>query len=836
MTMNKKLLLFITLLFSATYVFAQSMSDDQIVQFIKTEQAKGTNQQTIVSKLMRRGVTTQQLQRVRRKYQQQQQQLGAVDASQRVIDDNRMRLDTENGAFGSTNNRIMSTMERREAMNEELMAFGQDSIMAGGSSDPYEVFGRNIFNNTYLTFQPNTNMATPQNYRLGPGDKVLIDVFGASQESFQATISPDGVIVIPGIGPIKVGGLSVGEATSKVRGTMGPRYASSQITMSLGETRSIQVQVMGEVVLPGTYTLSSLSTAFNALYAAGGINDIGTLRDIEVYRNGRVIAHIDVYDYILNGNSAGDVRLQDNDIIRVGTYDCIVSARGRVKRPMYYEMKSTETVGTLIDYAGGFTGDAYRKNVRLIRKSETGYSIHTIEEFDQRNFTLHDGDSLYVDNVLDRFSNIVEIRGAVRHPGQFEKGGPISTVRELINAAEGLRPDAFVTRAVMHRQKADRTLELLPVDVQGILDGSVPDIVLQNNDVIYIPSKTDMLGEQTLRISGEVHFPGQYAFADKTTIEDLILQAGGPTAAASFAKINVYRRITDRGATESNDTITRTFTFSLKDGFVISNDRDVETVFYLEPYDIVVVRKSPAYEQQQNVRVQGSVNFPGQYAMSSKTYRLANLIKDAGGISIDGWAKGARLERQLTAEEREQREISMRAQQIALYEESMITENKNFDLQRADSLLDIKLDLGNTYVVAIDLEDAIKHPEGDENIELRDGDRLIVPEYSSTVKISGDVMYPISVNYKKGETLGYYIKLAGGFGDNARKRHAYAIYMNGSVKKISKHSRKDIQPGCEIVIPSKKIKNQMTPAETMALGTSATSIATMIITVANILK
>lgn len=834
--MNKKILVFLSFLFLTTSAFAQSMSDDQVVSFIKTEQANGTNQQTIVTKLMRRGVTTQQLQRVRKKYQQQQMQLGAVSAVDRVKDDDRMRLDEENGSFGNINNRMMTTMERREAMNEELMAFGQDSIMTSGKSDPYEVFGRNIFNNTYLTFQPNSNMATPQNYRLGPGDKVIIDVFGASQESFQATITPDGVVVIPGIGPIKVSGMSVGEATSKVRSTLGARYSASQITLSLGETRSIQVQVMGEVVLPGTYTLSSLSTAFNALYAAGGINDIGTLRDIEVYRNGRVIAHIDVYDYILNGNSAGDVRLQDNDIIRVGTYDCIVSARGRVKRPMYYEMKSTETVGTLIDYAGGFTGDAYKKNVRLIRKSESGYSIHTIEEFDLRGFTLHDGDSLYVDNVLDMFSNLVEIRGAVRHPGQFELGSHISTVRELINAAEGLRADAFLSRAVMHRQRPDRTLELLPVDVKGIMDGQVPDVILKQNDVIYIPSKTDMLGEQTLSIAGEVHFPGRYAYADKTTIEDLVLQAGGPTAAASFAKVNVYRRITDRNAVESNDTITQTFTFSLKDGFVISNDENVETVFYLKPFDIVVVRKSPAYEAQQNVRVLGSVNFPGQYTMSSKNYKLSDLIQDAGGLSFDGWAKGARLERVMTPEEREQRSISMRAQQIALYEESMQTDNKNFDLARADSLLDLKLELGNTFVVAIDLESALKNPKGEENIELRNGDRLVVPEYSSTVKISGDVMYPISVNYKKGETLSYYIRHAGGYGDNARKNRAYAIYMNGAVEKINKHSRKAIQPGCEIVIPSKKIKNQMSTAETMAIGTSAASIATMIITVANILK
>ncbi|MDO4993542.1 MAG: SLBB domain-containing protein [Bacteroidales bacterium] len=834
--MNKKILFFISFLFFSSAVFAQSMSDDQVIKFIKTEQAKGTNQQTIVTQLMRRGVTTQQLQRVRRKYEQQQQQMGAVDAVDRVKDDDRMRYNEERSAFGTENNRYMTTMERREAMNEELREMNVDSVMNTSGTDPYEVFGRNIFNNQYLTFQPNSNMATPQNYRLGAGDKVIIDVWGASQETFSATVSPDGTVVIPGIGPIKIGGLSVGEATSKVRSVLGARYSSSQISLSLGETRSIMVQVMGEVVLPGTYTLSSLSTAFNALYAAGGINDIGTLRDIEVYRNGRVIAHIDVYDYILNGNSAGDVRLQDNDIIRVGTYDCIVSARGRVKRPMYYEMKSSETIGTLIDYAGGFTGDAYKKNVRLIRKSETGYSIHTVEEFDLRGFTLHDGDSLYVDNVLDNFSNLVEIRGAVRHPGQFEMGGPISTVRELINAAEGLRPDAFVTRAVMHRMKVDRTLELLPVDVKGIMDGVVPDIVLKKNDVLYIPSKTDMLGEQTLTISGQVQFPGRYAYADKTTIEDLILQAGGPTAAASFAKVNVYRRITDRNATTANDTITRTYTFSLKDGFVISTDEDAESVFYLHPFDIVVVRKSPAYEAQQNVRVHGSVNFEGEYAMTSKTYKLVDLINDAGGISKEGWAQGARLERVMTEEERFQRSQYLREQQIMLYEQS-ITET-GFNMARADSLLDMRLDLGRTYTVSIDLEQALKNPNSDYNIELRDGDNLYIPQYTGVVRISGEVMRPISVTYQKGETLGYYVDHAGGYADNARKKGVYVVYANGAVMKVNRHSRKAIQPGCEIVIPSKKLKRDknMTTQEALSMGTSAASIAAMVITVANNLK
>ena len=443
---------------------------------------------------------------------------------------------------------------------------------------------------------------------------------------------------------------------------------------------------------------------------------------------------------------------------------------------------------------------------------------------------------MYVDNVLDNFSNLVEIRGAVRHPGQFEMGGPISTVRELINAAEGLRADAFVTRAVMHRMKADRTLELVPVDVQGIMDGLVADIPLQKNDVVYIPSKTDMLGDQTLSITGEVHFPGRYAYADNTTIEDLILQAGGPTPAASFAKINIYRRVVDRNAVTANDTITRTYSFSLKDGFVISTDEDAEKIFYLKPFDIVVVRKSPAYEAQQNVQVLGAVNFEGQYAMTSKNYRLTELIHDAGGLAEDSYAKGARLERVMTEDERFQREQYLREQQIMLYEQS-ITE-AGFNMARADSLLDMRLDLGRRYTVSINLEEALKNPQSDWNVQLRDGDRLVVPQYTGVVRISGEVMRPISVTYEKGETLGYYVDHAGGYADNARKKGVYVVYMNGSVEKINRHSRKAIQPGCEIIVPSKKLKRDknMTTQEALSMGTSAASIAAMVITVANNLK
>ncbi len=829
--------------------FSQSMNDESVIQFVQQEQAKGTDQKQIVTKLLQKGVTVDQLRRIRKKYDAEQNNLGASDLTGKNARKSPSRLRQERQEQGEksqqknqymiqpqyrTQNRNYGTLEEREqALNDEIGFMDIDSLIYYQNyfKDESEVFGRNIFNNQMLTFQPNMNMATPTNYRLGAGDEVIIDVWGASQETFTETVSPDGVITIEGIGPCKIGGMSVGEATAYLRSRLGQFYSGSSIQLSVGGTRSIQVQVMGEVNVPGTYTLSSLSSAFNALYAAGGINDIGTLRDIKVYREGRLISSIDVYDYLLNGNSRGDVRLNDNDIIVVGPYDALVNMRGKVKRPMFYEMKHDESLSTLLRYSGGFTGDAYKKSLRVIRKNGAEYSIHTVGEFDWSTFNVADGDSIFVDSVVARYSNMVEVRGAVFHEGMYQMDGNINTVRELVNAAEGLREDAFTARAVMHRQKEDLTLEVLAVNIQGVMDGSVPDIPLRKNDVLYIPSKLDLQGERTLIINGEVNYPGTYVYADNTSLEDLVLQAGGLTDAASTVKVDVYRRIENPQAMVDDENLTKTFTFALKDGFVI----DGEPGFVLQPYDQVVVRKSPSYSEQKNVYVSGSVNFAGTYAMTNKNYRLSDLVSAAGGLSSLGYAKGARLERRMTEEERQQQEVSLKAAQISLYEESLKSENK-FDIARADSVLSLRLDMGNSFPVAIDLEEALKNPKGEQDIVLREGDRLIVPQYSSTVKISGDVMYPISMNYKKGESLNYYIKRAGGYGDNARKSRVYAIYMNGAVELLSHSSKKAVEPGCTIVVPTKKQKNKMSTAEYAAMGTSAASIATMMVTIANILK
>ena len=801
-------------------VMSQSMSTDQIIQYLQSEMSKGTSQQTIIQNLVRRGVTVEQLRQARKKLESRQQQMGAVGASEGPV--NRMRTQDEE--------RSLSTLERQQMLMAETADMGLPQEQLPEEPQGKRVFGRNLFNQKNLTFAPNQNMATPANYRLGAGDVVIIDVWGASQETFQKTISPDGVVTIEGVGPIKLAGLSVSEATSRLRSQLGRYYSDCQVSLSLGENRSVVVQVMGEVVMPGTYTLSSLSSAFKALYAAGGINDVGTLRDIRVYRGGRVLANIDVYDYLVNGNSRGDVRLQDNDVIIVGPYDCLVEVQGKVKRPMFYEMKSSESVQRLLQFAGGFTGNAFTKSVRLVRKSGSEYSIHTIEEFDMNGFTLADGDSLYVDSIIPRFRNRVTVRGAVKHPGEFQLDGRIQSVRDLVAIADGLREDAFTERAVMHREKEDLTLEMISLDIEGILDGRVPDVPLRNNDLLFIPSKTDMNGDRFLRISGEVNFPGTFQYAENTTIKDLILQAGGLTRAASTAQVDVFRRIYNPSAKQGSNVLARRFSFNIDDGFVVE-----DTLFVLQPYDEVQVRRSPVYAEQQNVRVTGCVNFEGQFAMTHRTFRLSDLIQMAGGTTQEAYTKGARLIRKMSDEERLQRDKSNLNNQILLMERGLEKESFNYAL--ADSILMLKTNSDDSYSVAINLDQALAEPGGPSDLILRANDQLIIPEYSGVVKISGEVMSPTSVHYRKGATLTDYLNSAGGVTKQASRKRTYAIYMNGAVNKLGRTaSGKDLQPGMEIVVPSKPIREGMTTAEISVLGTSVASLTTMIVALINLLK
>ncbi len=842
---------------------SSSMTDDQVMKFVIKEHNSGTSQSQIVTKLMQQGVTIDQIRRVRKKYERasKDQGLGMVSGSTAGKNDTRLRTGKNKNSKGKDangdelednrsqyesqyrvkdsravkqNNRVYDeTDEDFREMTYELDEFVPDTaalldkLMADKTKK--KVFGRNVFNNKNLSFEPNMNIATPRNYRLGPGDAVYIDIYGASQKTIESTVSPDGFVTIDGYGPVQVSGLTVSEANAKLRSTVGSRYSSSQIKLTVGETRSIMVNVMGEVKAPGTYTLSAFATVFHALYMAGGTNDLGTLRNIKVYRNNRLVSTVDIYDYMLNGKLTGNVRLADNDVVVVGPYDCLVNITGKVKRPMWYEMKKNESVGSLLKYAGGFTGDAYTKSVRLIRKTGKEYSVYNVDEFDMSSFHVSDEDSVSVDSVLSRFANMVEIKGAVFRPGMYQVDGEINSVKALLEHADGLKEEAFTARAVMHRMKPDRTLQVIPVDVEGILAGNVADMPLQPNDVLFIPTKQEMMEERTITIHGEVNYPGIYKYASNETIEDFILQAGGLKNSASTVKVDVARRIVNPKALTTDTIAAYTYSFALKDGFVI----DGTPGFELQPFDEVYVRKSPGFSKQQNITVDGEVMFSGTYTLAKKNTRLSDVIKSAGGLNDRAYPAGATLVRKINESERKRLEAARKMaleQYEAVAAEEAVRTGQKVDMTNSERLK--KFQIEETYSVGIELDKALANPGSDEDIVLREGDRIVVPQYTGTVKINGEVMYPNTVGFVKGKKASYYIDQAGGFSNKAKKRQAYIIYMNGTVAKVA-HNAKPM-PGCEIVVPA-KATTKLSIAETMTIGTSVASIATMIATLANIL-
>lgn len=835
----------IFLLFFTLTLSAQSMSDDQVMKFILKEHNSGTSQAQIVSKLVAKGVNINQIRRIRKKYEKEIQgkSLGAI--ADKTVDDAGQMMRQNNGNdkrfsqvnpeetdkvldyYNDKNRNKNTSLSKKSNWNnyddEDEEGTEIDDRLYKNTSENKEmlfngnkVFGRDIFNNTSLTFEPAMNIATPQNYVIGPGDNIKLDIYGASQKSDVYIVSPDGDITVEGFGPIHVSGMSVSRAQSHIRSTLGSRYSSSSIKIGLGQTRTITINVMGEVQAPGTYTLSAFASVFHALYMAGGISELGTLRNIKVFRRGSLITVVDVYDYILNGKLTGNVRLQDNDVIVVGTYDAMVSIKGKVKRPMYYEMKKTESIASLLNYAGGFSSDAYKKTVRVIRNGDTKRKVFNVGEFDFSSFKVQNGDSVGVDSIIARYENMVEVKGAVFRPGMYQLGGEITTVKNLLEQCDGVLEDAITTRGVMHRMNPNRTLSVISVDIAGILAGTSPDVPLQNEDVLFVPSNNDQLTERTITIHGEVMYPGEYRYADNETLEDFVLQAGGLKESASTVKVDVSRRIVDSKAIESNGITAENFSFSLKEGFVI----DGEPGFILKPYDEVYVRKSPGYQTQQNVYIEGEINFPGTYAMSKRESRLSDLVKAAGGVNALAYVKGARLERKITPEER------IRMQQVVDVVEHQTISDDSTDIKR--------LDFGDIYYVGIQLDKALEEPGSDYDLVLREGDRIIVPEYNNTVTISGNVLYPNTVAYKKGKKASYYINQAGGYGNRARRHSTYIVHMNGTVNQVGEGENPT--PGCQIIVPTKPKQDPAKVTQWLGIGSTTAAIATTIATVANLIK
>jgi protein involved in polysaccharide export with SLBB domain len=802
----KKIILNILFLFLFANVLLAQMSDDQIIQYVKQEYSKGTSQEQIAATLIQRGVTRSQLERI--KNQVEQAQLDEADSEKSSAVIHRERQANPNNEINTGELDIISS-----EMSPTIVA---------ATSNAGQIFGRNIFNTRNLSFSPNTNIPTPIDYRLGPGDEVIIDIWGASQATVRQTISPEGSIMIDRLGPIYLNGLTIKEANTYIQKKLSDIYAgvdaggSSQIKLSLGQIRTIQINVMGEVVAPGTYSLSSLSSVFHALYRAGGVNNIGSLRSVGLYRNGKLLRTLDIYEFLMSGKLNEDIRMTDDDVIIVPPYISLVSISGNVKRPMFYEITEKENVADLIRYAGGFTGDAYTKKIRLTRRTEGENQIFTLEEDVYKDFKLKDKDIISVSSGLELFENRAEISGAVYRSGFYEIGNNIKTVKDLITAADGVRGDAFLNRALLTREKEDYTIETLPVDIGMILNGTGQDITLKKNDILYIPSVNELKEYGDFIIYGAIARPGNYKYAENTTLEDLIVQAGGLLESASTVRVDIARRVIEPTSMEQTRILSETFSMGIKDGFVVEGDAG----FILKPYDQIYVRNSPGYQVQRNVHINGEVLFPGAYALNKKTERISDLVKRSGNMTLDAYLKGAKLIRQRSPEE------AFRSQ-VALQMAAM---------GGKDSIAINSLNLNSTYHVGIELDKALQNPGSDYDLVLREGDIVTIPEYENTVKVNGAVMYPNTITYKKGEKLAYYINQAGGYSDKAKKSKTFVIHMNGTVAKVKSGNKNAIQPGSEIIVPTKEPSTKLSLPELLSVGSTVTSMVTIIALLINALK
>ena len=563
------------------------MSDEAVVKYALEGRQSGKSDQQIGKELLARGVTPEQVERLKQKYEDSRTSSETVASDQVISGQRRERPRSSSDTLAVEIPPVPDPAER--------------------GADSRAVFGRNVFRSRALTFEPNENQATPENYRLGPGDEVIIDIWGENERSLREEISPEGNIMVEQVGPVYLNGLTIKEANAKLRGVFGQIYAgvsgdspASEVRVTLGRLRTIQVNVMGEVEMPGTYRLSSFATVFHALYQAGGVTDIGTLRNIRVLRSGREVASVDIYKYLFHGDSKDDIRLEEGDIVLVPSYDLLVEVTGCVKRPM----EAGEPLSQLLAYAGGFTGDAYGREVRVVRTMGREHELFNVDSVGYGTFALMDGDSVAVGRVLDRYANRIEVQGAVYRPGMYELGEGTHTVRELIGRAEGLREDAFRGRALLFRERDDLTPEIVAVDLEGVLSGRLTDISLRRNDVLVVSSVHDLEDRGGFTIGGEVARPGVYPYAAHTTVEDLIVQAGGLLDGASTVKVEVSRRLKDPKSTTPSNGVGKVYAFSLKEGLVV----DGEAGFELAPFDVVEVRRSPGYQPQRQVVLDGELH------------------------------------------------------------------------------------------------------------------------------------------------------------------------------------------------------------------------------------
>ncbi|MBD5291789.1 MAG: capsule biosynthesis protein [Bacteroides sp.] len=794
-------------LFMAVSLLAAALTDDEVIAYIKQASAAGKSDKQIGAELMAKGVTPEQADRIKAR-------LGEQSTSERDVTDQKTGAAAIERVHNAANDISDQTLDE---IGREVDKGNNNTVSAR------QIYGHEVFNARSLTFEPSENLATPQNYRLGPGDEVIIDLWGTSEDHLRQTISPEGSIMISQIGPVYLNGMSISDANRHIKSLFSRKYAGmddaeTEVQVTLGQVRTIQVDILGEVSTPGTFRMSPFSSVFHALYRAGGIRDIGTLRNIQVLRNGKKIAGVDIYEYLFDGKTSGNVRLQEGDVIIVPPYDQLVTIDGNVKRPMYYEIKPGETIDDLLNYAGGFTGDAYSGMVRLARQSGTENELYNIDREEFSSYHLKDGDIVTVGTILDRYANRVELKGSVYRPGMFAIGNDINTVGQLVRKAEGLTDDAYSDRVLLYREGPELQLEIMALDLTGILNGSVPDVELKRNDVLVISSIHELEERGALTIDGLVARPGTYPFADNTTLEDLILQAGGLLEGASTARVEIARRIVDPTSTVQTQRLADLYTVSIENGLGVGDGKG----FLLMPYDRVTVRTSPGYGEQRSVTINGEVLFAGSYTLEKRNERISDVVRRSGGILDDAFIRGAHMTRRLTDDEYTARREAL----------NLAISNSNANV--GDSIALSKIDVSRNYNVGIDLQKALENPGSHYDLVLQPGDEIFVPEQQSIVKISGDVMFPNAVIYEPGKKISYYVDQAGGYGQTAKKNRAYIVYMNGTVAKAKRSS--EVEPGCTIIVPSKPQRPGTNWERILAIATSFSSVAALAATITNIVK
>lgn len=828
-------------LFMVCSLMVSALTDQQVIDYIKKQSAAGKTEQQIGKELLAKGVTPDQAKRIKAKYEAQQRGETADSRNYTSVNGDRRRGNSENSRQkdnvstrrnyekGVSQSRIQgepvdfTSADDSYYNNDNNGLLYENVNLAIDSLNYKEIYGHKIFNTQALSFEPSENLATPQNYRLGPGDEVIIDIWGTSEDHLREMISPEGSIMIAQIGPVYLNGMTISDANKQIKNAFSRKYAGmseaeTDVQVTLGQVRTIQVDILGEVATPGTFRMSPFSSVFHALYLSGGINDIGSLRNIQVLRNNKKVAGVDIYEYLFNGKTNGNIRLQEGDVIIVPPYEQLVSIDGNVKRPMYYEIKPDETIKTILDYAGGFTGDAYSGMVRLERQSGTENELYNIERGEFGSYRLKDGDMITVGTILDRYANRVELKGAVYRPGMFAIGRDIRTVSDLIRKADGLTDNAYDDRALLYREGPDMQLQIIALDLKNIMAGISPDVELKRNDIIEISSIDDLIDRGDITIAGQVTNPGTYPYAENMTVEDIILQAGGLLEGASTARVDVSRRIVDPTSVTATQQLSHVYSVSIDGGFAVGKGEH----FVLKPYDRVVVRKSPGYGAQTTVEINGEVLFDGEYVLQRRNERVSELVKRAGGVIEGAYIKGASLSRKLTEAEYIARKETLR---LAM---------ANNQAGQADSLALSKIEVSDTYNVGIDLQKALNNPGSTYDLVMQPGDVLYVPQEQSTVKITGDVMFPNAVVYEPGKKLSYYIDQAGGYGQQAKKGKAFIVYLNGTVAKAKKNT--PIEPGCQIIVPSKPKNSGTDWTKILTLATSFTSVATMAATITNIFK